>query len=235
MASLINVLDLYNSVAVVTGFPLYQTAMDAPDTTRYLLEMINEGLRNVIENLYMNTNTLERTDELITIPGEQEYGVQGIIKYVEIFDEYNNARRVQYGDNINHLATTDPNEKKEMPRYYTIHKGYMKLYPIPDKAYKIKVVLSSDDVVLADDDTYKKQVDDINDVIIGSQDFFNVIKLRAAALIFIRCNNSLSQVYSNLAQSALKNYIEKDYGSNEAQRGWTRRAGHYDPRRGLLG
>ena len=33
----------------------------------------------------------------------------------------------------------------------------------------------------------------------------------------------------------IKSYIEKDYGSNEAQRGFRRQAGHYNPRRGLLG
>lgn len=235
MASLINVLDLYNDIATKTGFPQYSSPTDTPDITRFLLEMISEGLHNVIENLYLNTNTLERTDIIHTIEGMQEYGVEGIIRHVELIRTDGSVKRIPYADYINPLDTTPEHNPKSEPSCYTIKNGYMKLYPVPDKDYKIKIVLSSDDLVLANDDTYKKSVTDIDDQIIGSEDFAKVIALRATALIFIRCNNILSETYAQLANSALKSYIEKDYGSNEAQRGFRRQAGHYNPRRGLLG
>lgn len=235
MASLINVLDLYNDIATKTGFPQYSSPTDTPDITRFLLEMISQGLHNTIESLYMNTNTLERTDTFNTKAGEQEYGVEGIVRYVELLEPNGEVCRIQYDDYINPLETTSRTTPKGEPQRYTIKNGYMKLYPVPDKEYKIKVVLSSDDLVLSNDDTYKKSVTDIDDQIIGSIDFANVVALRATALIFIRCNNILSETYAQLANSALKSYIEKDYGSNEAQRGFRRQAGHYNPRRGLLG
>ncbi|MCM1324164.1 MAG: hypothetical protein NC218_08375 [Acetobacter sp.] len=197
--------------------------------------MISEGLHNVIENLYLNTNTLERTDEITTIPGMQEYGVEGIIRYVELIKPDGCIKRIPYADYINPLASTPENNPKAEPTCYTIKKGYMKLHPVPDKEYKLRIVLSSDDLVVSNDDTYKKSVTDIDDQIIGSQDFAKVVVLRATALIFIRCNNILSETYAQLANSALRSYIEKDYGSNEAQRGFRRQAGHYNPRRGLLG
>ncbi len=235
MASLINVLDLYNDIATKTGFPLYSSPTDTPDITRFLLEMISQGLHNVIENLYMNTNTLERTDTFNTKEGQQEYSVEGIVRFVELLKPNGEVKRIPYNDYVNPLQTTPVHNPKGEPNCYTIKNGYMKLYPVPDKEYKIKVVLSSDDLVLSNDDTYKKSVTNIDDQIIGSVDFANVIVLRATALIFIRCNNILSETYAQLANSALKSYIEKDYGSNEAQRGFRRQAGHYNPRRGLLG
>lgn len=235
MASLINVLDLYNDIATKTGFPQYSSPTDTPDITRFLLEMISQGLHNVIENLYMNTNTLERTDTFNTKKNEQEYSVEGVVRFVELLRPNGEAKRIPYNDYVNPLQTTPLTEPKGEPNYYTIKNGYMKLYPVPDTVYKIKVVLSSDDLVLADDDTYKKSVTSIDDQIIGSVDFANIVALRTTALIFIRCNNMLSEVYANMANSALKSYIEKDYGSNEAQRGFRRQAGHYNPRRGLLG
>lgn len=235
MTSIINVEDLYNKVATITGFPLYSSPTDTPEITRFLLEMISEGLHNVIQNLYINNNALQRTDEIVTTQGVQEYGVEGIVRYVELMHPSGKVTRIPYADEINPLHTTDENAPKGEPKVYTINKNYLKLYPIPNKEYKIKVILSSDDLVLANNDTFKKSVTSIDDSIIGSQDFENCIKLRTAALIFIRCNSILAQTYAELAQSTLKSYIEKDYGSNEAQRGFKRRAGHYDPKRGLLG
>lgn len=240
MASLIKVLDLYNNVATATGFPLYTNETDTPDITRFLLEMISEGLHSTIDNLYLNNNTLERTDIITTNSETDIYGFQGIIKHIDLVRPNGNIKPLYYNDSFDfHSANTEDEARlkstKAEPTSYVIKDGYLRLLPFPDKAYKIRLTLSSRDLVLADDDTYRNSVKDINDSVIGSQDFATCVVLRTIALIYIKCNNQLSSLYSQLANERLKAYIEQDYGSNQATRINNPSAGHYNAQRGLLG
>ena len=240
MASLIKVLDLYNDVATATGFPQYTNETDTPDITRFLLEMISEGLHSTLDNLYINNNTLERTDTIHIDETKDVYSVQGIVKHVDLVKPDGSIQTLPYNNAIDFNRATTKNESeliksKHQPTSYVIKNGYIKLFPYPDKAYKLIVTLSSKDLVLANDDTYRTSVKDINDYIIGTKDFETCVKLRTIALIYIKCNNQLSSLYSQLANERLKAYIELDYGSNQATRINNPSAGHYDTRRGLLG
>lgn len=240
MTSLIKVLDLYNDVATATGFPLYTNETDTPDITRFLLEMISEGLHSTIDNLYINNNTLERTDIIVTNNKTDIYAVQGIVKHIDLIRPNGKVKPLPYNDKFDFNRANSENAEqlessKAEPASYVIKKGYIRLLPFPDKAYKIKITLSTNDLVLSDNDTYRNSVKDINDSIIGSKDFETCVKLRTIALIYIKCNNQLSALYSQLANERLKAYIEKDFGSNQATRLNNPSAGHYDTRRGLLG
>lgn len=240
MASLIKVLDLYNDVATATGFPLYTNDTDTPDITRFLLEMISEGLHSTIDNLYINNNTLERTDTIVTNDKTDIYGFQGIIKHVDLIQPNGKVVALPYNDSFDFNSANTQNENqlkssKAQPTSYVIKNGYIRLLPFPDKAYKIRLTLSSNNLVLANDDVYRTSVRDIEDSIIGTKDFETCVKLRTIALIYIKCNNQLSALYSQLANERLKAYIENDYGSNQATRLNNPSAGHYDTRRGLLG
>lgn len=240
MASLIKVLDLYNDVATATGFPQYTNETDTPDITRFLLEMISEGLHSTIDNLYINNNTLERTDVLITNNTTDLYSMQGIVKHIDLVKEDGSIQTLPYNDGINFNRANTQNQEelerhKGQPTCYVIKNGYIRLYPFPDKEYKLILTLSSNDLVLADDDTYRTSVKDINDSIIGSKEFETCVKLRTIALIYIKCNNQLSSLYSQLANERLKAYIEVDYGSNQQNRLNNPSAGHFNTRRGLLG
>ena len=42
--------DMYDSLALKTGFPVYTNDTDCPDINRFLLEMISEGLQSTIDN-----------------------------------------------------------------------------------------------------------------------------------------------------------------------------------------
>ena len=52
--------DIYDKVALMTGFPVYTNETDTPETTRFLVEMISQSLQNVIADLYTTNNVLER-------------------------------------------------------------------------------------------------------------------------------------------------------------------------------
>ena len=52
--------DMYDSLALKTGYPAYTNDTDCPDINRFLLEMISEGLQGTIDNLYISNNVLER-------------------------------------------------------------------------------------------------------------------------------------------------------------------------------
>ena len=240
MASLIKVLDIYNDVATATGFPQYTNETDTPDITRFLLEMISEGLHSTIDNLYMNNNALERTDILITNNQTDLYSMQGIVKHIDLVKEDGSIQTLPYNNYADFNRANTQNEgdlesRKGQPVSYVIKNGYIRLFPFPDKEYKLIVTLSSKDLVLADDDTYRTSVKHINDSIIGSKEFETCVKLRTIALIYIKCNNQLSNIYSQLANERLKSYIENDYGSSQATRINNPSAGHYNTRRGLLG
>lgn len=235
MASLINVKDLYNSVAVATGFPRYTNDTDTPDITRFILEMISEGLHSTLDLLSTNAATLERENRIVTIPEKDQYAVDGIVKHIEVMDERGRMKRVNYSDTFDPMKTQDKEVEKGFPRAYVMNGGYIKLIPIPDKAYEVKAILSSSDLVLTNNDTFNSSVTDIEDSIIGTQEFGVLVKLRTIALILMRCMSPQAQIYSQLSMERLKSYIEKDIGSVEGNRGMQRSGGHYDVRRGLLG
>lgn len=234
MASLINVKDLYDQVAVATGFPRYTNEMDTPDITRFILEMITEGLHSTLDLLSTNSATMQRENRIVTIPKQDTYSVDGIVKHLEVEDEYGRIHRINYDDRADIMKTQDPKTHSGLPRAYVMNGGYIKLLPVPDKAYKIKAILSSSHLVLSDDDTYKTSITSIDDSIIGTADFEVCLKLRTIALILMRCMSPQAQVYAQLAMERIKSYIEKDIGSVEGDRGMRRSAGHYNVRRGLL-
>ena len=76
--------NIYNKVAVLTGFPQYTNDTDTPDITRTLLEYISQGLQNVIDSIYIQNNVLERFDTLVVNKGQDEIGVEGLIKKVQL-------------------------------------------------------------------------------------------------------------------------------------------------------
>ena len=163
------------------------------------------------------------------------YAFDGVIKHMEVTDSRGRIHRITYKDNDDFLATPQTGARQGLPRQYVISNGYIKLLPTPDKAYNIKIITSTNDIVLSDSDVRRSSVSHINDSLMCTQDLANLIKLRACSLIFLRCNSPLAQVYAELANARLSTYTEIDYGSNEAQRGYDRSAGHYDAGRGLLG
>lgn len=235
MTSLISVKDLYDKVAVTCGFPTYVNDTDTPDITRFILEMISEGLHSTLDVISANNAALNLHNEIVTIPGEDTYAIDGIIKHIEIPDVGGKTVRLRYADNIDFMRTKDSNDRQGLPRFYAINNGYLRLYPTPDKEYTINMELSTHDLVLANNDVYKNSVTDIDDSIIGDKEFEAVIAYRTIALMLVRCQSPNAKVYAELGNARLLSYIEKTYGSNEAQRGYDRNAGHYNSQRGLLG
>lgn len=238
MASLIKVLDLYNDIATATGFPQYTNETDTPDITRFLLEMITEGLHSTLDNLYINNNALERTDIIKVEPTKDQYSFQGIIKHIDLVQPDGYVKPLVYNNVVDFHRVNPENSEilhKGEPSSYVIKNGYIKLFPFPDKKYKLILTMSSKDIVLSNEDVYQVSVKSIDDSIIGTKEFETCVKLRTIALIYIKCNNQLSQLYSQLANERLKAYIESDYGSNQADRINNPSAGHYNARRGLLG
>lgn len=239
--------DLYNRLAIITGFPVYTNATDTPDTTRLLLQVLSDGLQGVIDNLYISNNVLQRTDTIITMKDQDLYGISGIIKNLQLIDELGKAIRLPYNDIVNpnmeseYIIEKDEEtgiEKKiyrnGKPVCYVISNGYLKLLPMPDKEYTIKATLSTTDLVWADNNEARDSIEDIEDIILADRKFCDLVVLRAAALLFMRAANNNSQIYTNLFNERLATYLEHDIKTSEAQRGFIRRAGHYDPRRGLL-
>lgn len=233
MATLVK--DLYNELAIMTGFPLYSNETDTVDTTRFLLQCISLALQNVIDGLYTCNNVLERTDTIHTIKGQSLYGVDGIIKTVQIKD--NNTGKYKRLDFLYDFDkdTQDANVTNGKPNGYTMLKGQLRLVPIPDDNYEIKLTLSTTNLVWSNDDVSKISVTDIEDKIMGSQEFCNIVLLRAAALIFTRCQNANASIYNQICQQRMQTMLERDNGTIEDNRVWDRRAGHYNPERGLLG
>lgn len=239
MPSLINVKDLYNKVAIACGFPVYTNNTDTPDITRFILEMISEGLNSTIDILSSNSVSLNRHEELTTIAGQEEYGVTGLIKHIELEekDSLGNKTyiRLKYLDDIDFMRTRNSNEKNARPFGYVINNGYLRLIPCPDKAYNIKMELSTNDLVLSDNDVYRCNVEHIDDSIIGTKDFGDVVFLRTCALILLRAKSPTAQLYTELQNARIRTMVEKDYGSNEGRRMGSGYLGHYNPDRGLLG
>lgn len=238
--------DLYNKLATITGFPRYTNSTDTPDTTRLLLQVLSDGLHGVVDSIYINNNILQRTDTITTTADQDTYGISGIIKNLQLIDELGRVIRLPYNDYVNpnmepeyHIEEDENGEEKKVyktgrPESYVIAGGYLKLLPMPDKAYTIKATLSTTDLVWADNNEARDCIEDIEDIILADKKFCNLIILRAAALLFMRAANNNSQIYVNMFNERLATYVEHDIGTTEAQRGFIRRAGHYNPRRGLL-
>ena len=224
--------DMYDRLALITAFPIYTNETDTPEINRFLLEMLSEALQNTIDNLYISNNVLERNDTITTTPNRALYGIEGIIKNIQLVKDDGRAIQIRYDDCANPNDVTD--EKVGEPRRYVIKNGYLKLLPTPDKAYTIKICVSTTDLVMANDDTSRTYIRNINDSIMANDRFCNLVVVKAAELIFARLQNPNVQIFSRLYEDNLKTFLEHDLKSLEAQRGFIRRAGHYNPERGLL-
>lgn len=229
-----NILDIYNTVALKTGFPVYTNETDTPDITRFLLDIISDAVISTVHNVYLRNNILERTDGIVTIPEKSEYGVEGIIKAVNVLHPGGRWQRIPYNNEIDYYSERHNQQKPDFPQTYVIKSGYLKFYPAPDKAYKVKITLSTTDIILADNDTSKNYVDSVNDSIVCDADFARAVTLRATALVFARANNANAAYYTELSDNCIRHYIEKDYKTLEAERFFRRRAGHYSPYEGFL-
>lgn len=229
--------NIYNKVAILTGFPQYTNDTDTPDITRTLLEYISQGLQNVIDSIYIQNNVLERFDTLAVTKGQDEVGVEGLIKKVQLVSK-NKTYDLPYLEGFDKdTYMTDEERAKNMaqPRGFVIRKGYLRLYPIPDTDYTLKVVVSTTDLVNANDDSYKTEIDDINDTIMADNKFCELVILRASTLLLARANNAAAQIINDLYVKRLNNYLEHDLKTTQANRFFDRSAGHFRLDRGLLG
>lgn len=228
---------IYDKVAILTGFPQYTNDTDTPDITRTLLEYISQGLQNVIDSIYIQNNVLERFDTLKVIKGQDEVGVEGLIKKAQLVSN-GKTYDLPYLDGFDHDTYLTPEEKEKnsgQPKGFVIRKGYMRLFPVPDTEYTIKLVLSTTDLVAANDDVYKTDVDDVRDTILADNKFCELVVLRASTLILARANNAAAQILNDLYIKRLNNYLEHDLKTTQANRFFDRSAGHFRLDRGLLG
>lgn len=227
-------LEMYNQLALITGFPEYTNDTDTPETTRFLLHSLSVGLHSVINNIYMQNNVLERTDTITTTKGTDLYGIEGIIKSILLVNG-KRVRKLEYMDNVNpnYIPTGEAAVQKE-PSHYIIDKGYLRVFPIPDREYQLKVTVSTSDLVWANDDSSRNTIQSVNDTVMADNRFCNLVIMRAATVIFARANNALAQVYGDLYSDELRDYLEHDLKTFEANRFFDRSAGHFNPERGLL-
>ena len=227
---------MYNKLAINTGFPIYVDETSTPETTRFLLEMLNQALLNVIDNIFINNNVLERTDQIMTVPGQDHYAVEGMVKSIQFGDKDRKfkGKRINYLYNVDVNNQIYPMEKVGPPRGYCIDKGDIRFFPIPDKSYPILVNVSTTNLVWANDDSSRSTIEDIKDSIIASKDFCELVVLRACAFTMARCQNPMSEFYNNLYNERRKTFIERDSNSFEKPHLYNPRAGHYDPYNGLL-
>lgn len=225
--------DMYDKLALNTGFPIYTNDTDAPDINRFLLAMLNEGLYQAISNIYLCNNVLERKDALVTIKGKAEYGINGIIKHITMYDK--NGKKLKDLPYLYNKNPYDESDKQETPRGYVIRGGYLKLIDTPDDEYTLKMIISTTDLVFADDNTARSTIEHINDTVCASDEFCNIVICAASALVFARCQNANTTIYTQLADTKTKLFIEQDNASMEGIRGYNRNGGHYDNETGLLG
>lgn len=239
--------DLYNRLATNTGFPLYTNETDTPDINRFLLEQLSEALLSTIDNCYICNNVLERVDTITTKKFQDEYGVDGIIKNVQLIKSGAN-KTLKYNQLLNtydefehKVLETDPDtgevtkmSNTGIPSEYVIRGGYLKLLPMPSDEYTIKLTLSTTDLVSTNNDEFRDRIESIEDSILASNRFCDLVLLKACELVFVRLQNPLANYYSQLLDSRMKTFLEHDIGSTEIMRGYDRQGGHYNYRRGLL-
>ena len=60
------------------------------------------------------------------------------------------------------------------------------------------MVVSTTDLVSANDDAYKIYVDDVNDTILADNKFCELVALRASILLLARANNASAQILNEL-------------------------------------
>lgn len=226
-----HVIDMYDKLALVTGFPVYTNATDCPDINRFLLEMLSEGLQSTIDDLYISNNVLERNDTIITNPNNNSYGIDGIIKSLQLIDDKGRVHKLPYNERADKDCVE---EEKGLPHSYVIKKGYLKLIPAPDKEYTLKVCVSTTDLVATDNDIGRSTIEHIDDTVLADNRFCNLVILKAATFTFGRCQNPNAQLYANLYEARLKTYLEHDLKTLESYRGFNRGGGHFNPARGLL-
>lgn len=227
--------EMYNELAIITGFPTYSSSTDTPETTRFLLQILSQALLNIIDSMYTCNNILERTDTIKTSVGQSLYGVDGLIKNIQMKDKVSGRYiKLPYLDKFD-KDTQDENVEQSTPKGYVIKKGYLRLVPIPDDDYEIKLTLSTNNLVWSDNDVSKIGISSIDDAVMASEEFCNVVVLRAATLVFLRCQNANAQIYNELTQARMRNMLERDTGTMESFRVWDRNAGHYNSDKGLLG
>lgn len=247
---MILVKDLYNKVSTITGFPVYSNETDTPDINRFILHSLSEGLNSVIDDLYLSDNILERTDTIVTIPNRDKYGIEGVIKNLQLVsvDGIQKSKQIRYDNLFNkyeeiiHEKTGETEEGTDIlkrtgePQNYVIDGGYLRLLPMPDdKKYTLKVTVSTTDLVVANNDVVRTGIEDIDDSVLGNNRFGDLVVLKTAELIFARCRNANSQIYGQLYEARRRTFRENDRGTMESQRLYDRRSGHYNPERGLLG
>lgn len=228
---------LYNKLAINTGFPTYVSDEDAPETMRFLLEMLNQALLNTIDNIYTSNNVLERRDKIVTSPGMDHYAIEGMVKSIQ-FTQRNDSRLIGkyilFDKRLDQPGQILKCTKIGYPMTYTIDKGDIRLLPTPDKAYELEVTVSTNNLVWANDDTSRGEIVSVRDSILASKDFCDLVVLRACAFVMARCNNPLSDFYGNLYQERLRTFVERDSKSFEQPSLYNPIKGHYNPRRGLL-
>lgn len=238
--------DLYDRLAIATGFPLYTNETDTPDINRFLLEQLSEALLSVIDDCYIANNVLERTDTIITSKFKDEYGVDGIIKNAQIINKGKPSKLV-YNQRLNTYMDIEHEVEEEdedgnptkmkntgIPTEYVIRGGYLKLLPMPDDEYTVKLTLSTTNLVSTNNDEYRNRIESVDDSILASDRFCDLVVLKAIILTFARLQNPNANYYGELLDARMKTFLEHDIGSVELFKGYNRQAGHYNYERGLL-
>lgn len=227
--------DIYNIVANNCGFPFYTSAGDTPETTAFLLNRISEGLLNTVDRLYLSNNIRERTQRIITTPQVDRYSINGIIKnaQIKVNGKYEKLPFIEGVDQ--HTVQDKSLEACAKPDGYVIEGGYLKLIKAPDKEYEILLTISTNDFVLADDNTSRVSVRSVNDIIVGDELFADLVIAKSTQFIMLRLNNPLAGIYEQIFERRMATFLENDSGTMEAQRLNKKNFGHFNPGRGLLG
>lgn len=226
---------MYNKLALITGFPEYTNDTDTPETNQFLLETLSEALMNIIDNIYTSQNVLERVDTIKTTPGKEHYEVEGYVKSIMLTNpKTGKTIKLPFNDRILDHDYIDNLERIGVPQWYVMDKGRVRVYPVPNDVYTLRVTVSTTDLVDANDDSSRATIEDVADSVIASNAFCELVVLRAAAFVFARVKNPLQQYYQGLYDQRLKNFLERDNGSQEARRVLRYNKGHYNPIKGLL-
>lgn len=229
---------MYDKLAINTGFPLYENEDATPDTTRFLLEMLNQGLLNVIDNIYISNNVLERRDKIVTSPDVDHYAVEGMVKSIQYTTQnpYQlKGKFIRFDNRLDQPGQILQHELCGFPHSYVIDRGDIRLLPVPDKTYELEITVSTTNLVWGNDDSSKGEITSVYDSILASKPFCDLVVLRACGFTMARCNNPLADFYNNLYTQRLENFVERDSHSLEQPKFYNPRKGHYEPRRGLLG
>lgn len=228
---------MYNKLAINTGFPLYIDETSTPETTRFLLEMLAQSLLNTIDNVYISQNVLEKRIEITTQPGIDHYAVEGMVKSIQYVQNQGqlSGNYIPFNLSVDEPGVITKVNKLGPPRSYVMDQGEIRFFPIPDKAYKIRVTTSTTDLVWANDDTSRNIIEDIKDSVMAPKEFCDIVILKACAFTLGRCNNKAAEFYNNLATQRLKTFLERDNNTLERPHLYDPRAGHYNNYTGLMG